>query len=350
MVRAMGCKVGNPARKLVLLKLADNANDEGMCFPSYDYIAEACEMSRRSAINHISDLEEMGLISKKIRRNTASKNSSNVYFLTLNNGEKVSEVASADSAPLRSFTGENSALGGADSAPLASADSAPITSHSFNQSLNHITQRARKPELIDPQFSIDNDVRVAMQQAGVQNDLAEWCIVEFVTSNVAKEWKALNWPTEFVRYCKRQEVRFIKHQSGTEPTTSSAKTSNAEVIEFIQSLPDSATKRVFVAFMRYENKFFSKLREETVRDALVSAWDKALAGLTENQLNYGLSRWRDAWPADAAEFRGLCLEVKTPVVTKADAPKTEAQKQADKQAARSFKDCLPANLRRGRAE
>ncbi|SUU98735.1 Uncharacterised protein [Avibacterium paragallinarum] len=32
MVKAMQCKVGNPTRKLVLLKLADNANDEGICF------------------------------------------------------------------------------------------------------------------------------------------------------------------------------------------------------------------------------------------------------------------------------------------------------------------------------
>ncbi|CBW29805.1 Uncharacterised protein [Haemophilus influenzae] len=49
MVQAMNCKVGNPARKLVLLKLADNANDDGICFPSYQYIADKCEMSKRSA-------------------------------------------------------------------------------------------------------------------------------------------------------------------------------------------------------------------------------------------------------------------------------------------------------------
>ncbi|PRI43070.1 hypothetical protein BV195_01883 [Haemophilus influenzae] len=34
MVQAMNCKVSNPARKSVLLKLVDNAND-GICFPSY---------------------------------------------------------------------------------------------------------------------------------------------------------------------------------------------------------------------------------------------------------------------------------------------------------------------------
>ena len=30
MVQAMNCEVGNPARKLLLLNLADNANDDGV--------------------------------------------------------------------------------------------------------------------------------------------------------------------------------------------------------------------------------------------------------------------------------------------------------------------------------
>ena len=111
MVQAMNCKVGNPARKLVLLKLADNANDDGICFPSYQYIADKCEMSRRSAINHIEDLIRMGLVSKKERKNKDGS-ISNLYFLQL---EQYSE---------------NSALGGGE-------NSAPITSHSINLSNNH---------------------------------------------------------------------------------------------------------------------------------------------------------------------------------------------------------------------
>ncbi|PKG80050.1 hypothetical protein CXF80_18055 [Shewanella sp. Actino-trap-3] len=56
MVKAMKTKVGNPLRKLVLLKLADNANDQGECWPSYNYIAEQCEMSRRSVMDHVKNL------------------------------------------------------------------------------------------------------------------------------------------------------------------------------------------------------------------------------------------------------------------------------------------------------
>lgn len=87
--QAMKLKIGNPARKLVLLKLADNANDDGVCFPSYKNIAEHCEMSRQSAINHIDALIELGLVSKKERK-TENGNTSNLYILHLEGGQKVS--------------------------------------------------------------------------------------------------------------------------------------------------------------------------------------------------------------------------------------------------------------------
>ena len=45
MAKAMNIKVGNPLRKLVLIKLADNANDNGECWPSYQHVADQCELS-----------------------------------------------------------------------------------------------------------------------------------------------------------------------------------------------------------------------------------------------------------------------------------------------------------------
>lgn len=67
MVQAMKIKVGNPLRKLVLLKLADNASDLGECWPSYQHIADQCEISKRSVMNHIQALCECGLIKKELR-------------------------------------------------------------------------------------------------------------------------------------------------------------------------------------------------------------------------------------------------------------------------------------------
>ncbi|MEN8483257.1 helix-turn-helix domain-containing protein, partial [Escherichia coli] len=61
MVKAMKIRVGNPLRKLVLIKLADNASDQGECWPSYQHIADQCEISKRSVMNHIAALCESGL-------------------------------------------------------------------------------------------------------------------------------------------------------------------------------------------------------------------------------------------------------------------------------------------------
>ena len=116
--QAMKLKVGNPTRKLVLLKLADNANDKGECFPSYQHIADHCEVSRRSVISHIDVLIKMGLVEKKLRKNQDGS-SSNLYILHLEKGsENISPPSERISPPSENIS--------------------PITNHSINQSINHI--------------------------------------------------------------------------------------------------------------------------------------------------------------------------------------------------------------------
>ncbi len=113
MVRAMKIKVGNPLRKLVLLKLADNASDQGECWPSVPYIAEQCEISERSVQNHIRQLVKDGLVRIEKRLAENGLNRSNVYHITL------------------SGSGANPAPYGAAPAPGGGAAPAPRISQSF---------------------------------------------------------------------------------------------------------------------------------------------------------------------------------------------------------------------------
>ncbi|EBS5848604.1 helix-turn-helix domain-containing protein [Salmonella enterica subsp. enterica serovar Chailey] len=87
MARAMTIKTGNPIRKLVLIKLADNANDNGECWPSYQHIADHCECSRSAVRTHIDALIGMGVLTKENRMgiNNGKGNTSNVYYLNLDN-------------------------------------------------------------------------------------------------------------------------------------------------------------------------------------------------------------------------------------------------------------------------
>jgi DNA-binding transcriptional ArsR family regulator len=94
MVKAMKTKVGNPLRKLVLIKLADNANDQGEAWPSYQHIADQCEIDRSTVRRHIKQLEAQGLLRIE-HRDGPKGNSSNLYFLTLSGvGPKTPPVGS----------------------------------------------------------------------------------------------------------------------------------------------------------------------------------------------------------------------------------------------------------------
>ena len=96
MAKAMSIKVGNPLRKLVLIKLADNANDNGECWPSYQHIADHCECSKSAVKEHISALIKLGLMTKENRLgvNNGKGNASNVYRLHL-----TSTPVSSESTP-----------------------------------------------------------------------------------------------------------------------------------------------------------------------------------------------------------------------------------------------------------
>ncbi len=118
MVKAMQIKVGNPLRKLVLLKLADNASDQGECWPSYQYIADQCEISKRSVMSHIDDLCQSGLL-KKVFRKGPKGNSTNIYILTLPSATDSLGGSAGDS------------LGSATDSLGGSAGAAPRISHSF---------------------------------------------------------------------------------------------------------------------------------------------------------------------------------------------------------------------------
>ncbi|EIB0364539.1 helix-turn-helix domain-containing protein, partial [Salmonella enterica] len=125
MVKAMKIRVGNPLRKLVLIKLADNASDQGECWPSYQHIADQCEISKRSVMNHIAALCESGLV-KKVTRKGEKGNSSNIYLLHLD-GAGDSLGGSANN----SLPGAANSLGSAGVAPGGSEGDSPRTSHSF---------------------------------------------------------------------------------------------------------------------------------------------------------------------------------------------------------------------------
>lgn len=89
------------AKKLVLIALANRADEDGYCFPGYKKLAENCSMDRRTVIRHVKDLELDGLIEITSRQREDGADTSNLYRLCLKRGEGVKLPPSSDSLPPR---------------------------------------------------------------------------------------------------------------------------------------------------------------------------------------------------------------------------------------------------------
>lgn len=52
------------SRKMLMLSLADQANDEGFCWPDYETLMRRCSVSRRTLFQCLSDLEQDGWVTR----------------------------------------------------------------------------------------------------------------------------------------------------------------------------------------------------------------------------------------------------------------------------------------------
>lgn len=164
MAKAMQLQVGSTAQKMVLLKLADNANDKGECFPSYETIARHCEISRQSAINHIKSLCKKGFV-RKVTRKTDKVHTSNLYILdleakSLDDGSQNTVPPSQNSVPevVKEFDHGSQTVGLGGSQKIL-----PRTSQSFNQSINlkKLSSDDSKPA---KQISINRQAKIPYQE------------------------------------------------------------------------------------------------------------------------------------------------------------------------------------------
>lgn len=212
MVKAMQIKVGNPLRKLVLLKLADNASDQGECWPSYQYIADQCEISKRSVMSHIDDLCQSGLL-KKVFRKGPKGNSTNIYILTL--------PSAGDSLP-----SAGDSLGG-------SAGAAPRISHSFEpvnepNSLSgregFMSEAAKRRIGISPGGAIPlppmfkpSEEHIAMaREKGVS---IETELLNFKDYHTARGTMLLDWNSAFRVWIRNARVNPLTRKQRSEPET-----------------------------------------------------------------------------------------------------------------------------------
>lgn len=170
-------------RKLVLLSLCDNANDQGECFPSVPMIAKRCSMSERSVFNQIAELEKQGAI---VRQNRNGR--STVYQL-----DPCKFCTPANSAPLKQFHATPAKVAPPPLQPLHPTPEtvAPITviEPSIEPSKKQKTAPAVPcPSDVDPQVWADWLTTRKAKKAG------ELTVTAF--DGVCREASKAGWPLE----------------------------------------------------------------------------------------------------------------------------------------------------------
>jgi hypothetical protein len=163
-------RVGDDGAKLVLLKLADNANDEGVAWPSRATLLAECEVSEDTVKRRLRKLRELELVIVVPWFTPAGRQTSSMYVLPLNGkpaglelGELLAKAEREGSAgELITFPGRGAAVppspavlpsGGAPAPPSGGAPAPPTKEDpsedpSEDRKDGDAATRRREPDLV----------------------------------------------------------------------------------------------------------------------------------------------------------------------------------------------------------
>ncbi len=168
MAKAFKIPVGNPLRKLILVKLADNANDQGECWPSYGYIAQLCECSKSAVKSHIAALVDMGIVSKENRLSESGGkgNKSNVYYLKLNNKIPMPSESTPPVPPAGTPVSPSnpSVLSGVPPMPSESTPPVPPAGTRISHSFEPVMEPVMEPKDIGAQADASTPTRTVKRE------------------------------------------------------------------------------------------------------------------------------------------------------------------------------------------
>lgn len=89
-----------PTVKLVLLALADTANDDGTCWPGVRYLIQKSGLSERTVRTALASLQEFGCLKSEMRFRHDGSQTSNLYVLvSVPTGAVVAPAGAADAPP-----------------------------------------------------------------------------------------------------------------------------------------------------------------------------------------------------------------------------------------------------------
>jgi hypothetical protein len=160
------------SEKLVLLRLADHANDDGLCWPSQDTMHVKCGVSERTVRESLGKLEGRGLISRTPRWREGRRTTDLIRLLVAEESSGSQPEVPAGSQPAESAAGKP-----ADSAPDNRQDlpgnpkKEPSSSEPSQKKEQALSSRR---DLIELSHRLADAIRADDSRAKVKPDSVTW--------------------------------------------------------------------------------------------------------------------------------------------------------------------------------
>ena len=186
-------RVGDAGLKLVLVKLADNADDHGYSWWSQRRLAEECEMGRATVQRKLAKLRELGLLEVDVQPNGGS----NGYRLLAGNGN--GRVPQSEAPGVRQS--EAGVHHGSDAGVPHSREAHNRKEPSVTDQLQLQSARARPPE-VDKRKVTKGEAQLAERVLAAFN-------AEFGTSFTASDY----WRGVVMRIREHPELDLAEHEA-----------------------------------------------------------------------------------------------------------------------------------------
>ncbi len=268
MAKAWEAEIGG-TELLVLLSLADFANDEGECFPSLDTIAKKAKVSRSALKYVLKTFENLKVIEREKRyRDNGSQTSTRYRILRLNITKEEYQKAyqKARGYAKKEGGGHNVAGGSHDVATPKNNKNEQIVAggeatqcgllepsyRTKEKKEKNILKKEKKESGKKFSFSLPSnrsfenlseEYKEKLEGFAIQADQG-WCFEDFISYHVAKGSKFKNWAMAY-RTWLSNSIKF----GGTNKTPNAVKSQNGETVYLDWtgtkvSLPDYRVRKV----------------------------------------------------------------------------------------------------------
>lgn len=211
-------KTNSPVLKSVLLAIANYADEDGKAWPSQARIVEDTELSKRSVIKALHDLEGMGLIERTERRRADGSRSTDLVRLVFAQGASGAGGGAGD-AP----GGAPNAGGAVHDVQGDGAGDAPLTT--FEPPLNYqneqypaggvvvpLPRKAKSKVKAPPAYTGDYEIFWAEYPRQKNTSKAEAFAV-FIRLSPEDQNAAIEGAIAYAEHCRKEQTpeRFIAH-------------------------------------------------------------------------------------------------------------------------------------------